>query len=166
MKDSESVAPPESPYAMQLREGFARLRFTRALEREFRHEFAIHHQPRLRAGFGVAVVLYVLFTLVRLKAETGPLQEWGLVLRSIIIGSMLLTLLASYVGRLRVVLPAFAVLSYATLAIGVTAIEVLSKRHGVEMRYEGLILASFHLYVFSGLLFRPALVAGSCIVLT
>lgn len=166
MSGPESVSLPESPYALQLREGFRNLRFTRALEREFRDEFAIHHQPRLRAGFGVAVILYVIFMLVRLKAETGPLQEWGLILRAIVIGSMLLTLLASYIGRLRVVLPVFAVLSYATFAVGVTAIEVLSKRHGVEMRYEGLILVSFHLYVFSGLLFRPALVAGACIVLT
>jgi diguanylate cyclase (GGDEF)-like protein len=164
--DTDAVTPPESPYAIQLREGFRTLRFSRALEREFRDEFAIHHQPRLRAGFGVACLLYVVFMLVRLKVETGPLQEWGLILRGIVIGSMALTLLASYVERLRRVLPVFAVLSYATFAIGVTAIEVLSRRYRVEMHYEGLILVSFHLYVFSGLLFRPALVAGGCIVLT
>jgi diguanylate cyclase (GGDEF)-like protein len=166
MNDADTVAAPESPYALQLREGFRKLRFSRALEREFRDEFAIHHQPRLRAGFGVAIVLYVVFLLVRLQAETGPLQEWGFVLRAIVIGSMLLTLCASYVERLRGVLPVFAVLSYATFAIGVTALEVLSRRYGVEMHYEGLILVSFHLYVFSGLLFRPALIAGGCIMLT
>jgi diguanylate cyclase (GGDEF)-like protein len=166
MNGPESASLPESPYALQLREGFANLRFARALEREFRDEFAIHHQSRLRAGFGVAIALYVLFALVRLKTETGPLQEWGVILRSIIIGSMVLTVLASYLERLRFVLPVFAVLSYATFAVGVTAIEVLSRRHGVDMRYEGLILVSFHLYVFSGLLFRPALIAGACIVLT
>jgi hypothetical protein len=166
MNDADTVAAPESPYALQLREGFRKLRFSRALEREFRDEFAIHHQPRLRAGFGVAIVLYVVFLLVRLQAETGPLQEWGFVLRAIVIGSMLLTLCASYVERLRGVLPVFAVLSYATFAIGVTALEVLSRRYGVQMHYEGLILVSFHLYVFSGLLFRPALIAGGCIMLT
>jgi len=162
----ESISLPESPYAIQLREGFRDLRFVRALEREFRDEFAVNHRTRLRAGFTVACVLYILFMLVRLKAEVPPVQEWGLILRAIVIGSMLLTLLASYVERLRGVLPVFAVLSYATFAIGVTAIEVLSRRYKVEMRYEGLILVSFHLYVFSGLLFRPALLAGGCIVLT
>jgi diguanylate cyclase (GGDEF)-like protein len=166
VNDAASVSLPESPYAIQLREGFSNLRFSRALEREFRDEFAIHHQPRLRAGFGVASLLYIVFLLVRLKVETGPLQDWGLILRAIVIGSMLLTLLASYVERLRVVLPVFAVLSYATFAIGVTAIEVLAWRYKVEMHYEGLILVSFHLYVFSGLLFRPALIAGGCIILT
>jgi diguanylate cyclase (GGDEF)-like protein len=163
---SETASLPESPYAVQLREGFRNLRFSRVLEREFRDEFAINHQARLRAGFGVAAALYIVFMLVRFKAETGPLQEWGLILRGIIIGSLLLTIAASYVARLRAVLPVFAVLTYATFAITVTAIEVLSKRYGVDMRYEGLILVSFHLYVFSGLLFRPALLAGACIFVT
>jgi diguanylate cyclase (GGDEF)-like protein len=166
MNEADSVSAPESPYAVQLREGFRNLRFARALEREFRDEFAIHHQPRLRAGFSVAILLYIVFLLVRLRAETGELQEWGLILRGIVIGSMMLTLLASYVERLRAVLPVFAVLSYATFAIGVTALEVVSRRYNVEMHYEGLILVSFHLYVFSGLLFRPALLAGGCIFLT
>jgi diguanylate cyclase (GGDEF)-like protein len=163
---SEGASLPESPYAVQLREGFRNLRFSRVLEREFRDEFALNHQARLRAGFGVAAVLYIVFMLVRIKAETGPLQEWGLILRGIIIASLLLTIAASYVARLRAILPVFAVLTYATFAITVTAIEVLSKRYGVDMRYEGLILVSFHLYVFSGLLFRPALLAGACIFVT
>ena len=166
MSDAAGASSPESPYAIQLREGFRKLRFTRVLEAEFRDEFAVNHQPRLRAGFGVAALLYIVFLLVQLKAETGPLREWGLILRSIVIGSMLLTLLASFIERLRGVLPVFAVLSYATFAIAVTAIEVLARRYDVQMRYEGLILVSFHLYVFSGLLFRPALVAGGAIVLT
>jgi diguanylate cyclase (GGDEF)-like protein len=157
---------PESPYAIQLREGFDNLRFSRALEQGFRDEFAIHHQARLRAGFGVAAALYLVFMAVRFKAEAGPMQEWGLILRAITIGSLLLTIAASYVTRLRGLLPVFAVLTYATFAVAVTAIEVLSRRHGVDMHYEGLILVSFHLYVFSGLLLRPALVAGACIFAT
>jgi diguanylate cyclase (GGDEF)-like protein len=159
------VALPESPYAIQLREGFRDLRFVRALEREFRDEFAIHHQPRLRAGFAVVLFVYLAFALVRLKVETGPMQEWGVILRSIVIGSIALTLVSSYFERLRFALPLFAVLSYATFAITATAIEVLLYRAQVHQHYEGLILVSFHLYVFSGLLFRPALVAGGAIFL-
>lgn len=166
MNDGENTTLPESPYAIQLREGFKGLRFTRVLEREFRDEFAINHAARLRIGFGVAAALYIIFMLVRLRAETGPLHDWGFILRAIIIGSLLLTIAASYVTRLRAILPVFAVLTYATFAVAVTAIEVLSKRYAAEMRYEGLILVSFHLYVFSGLLFRPALLAGASVFLT
>jgi diguanylate cyclase (GGDEF)-like protein len=159
----EGISLPESPYAVQLREGFDNLRFARALEREFREEFAIHHLPRLRAGFGVAAALYVVFMLTRLAAESGPMHGWGLGLRAVAIGAMLLTLAASYLHRLRALLPLFAVASYAIFAVAVTAIEVLSARYGVDRHYEGLILVSFHLYVFSGLLLRPALVAGAFI---
>jgi len=161
----ESISLPESPYASQLREGFPSLRFARALEREFREEFAIHHLPRLRAGFGVAAFLYIVFLLVRLKAETGPVQDWGVMLRSVAVGSMLLTLGASYLERLRALLPVITVTSYAAFALALTAIEVLSHRYHVDRHYEGLILVSFHLYVFSGLLLRPALLAGGFIFL-
>jgi diguanylate cyclase (GGDEF)-like protein len=159
------TALPESPYAIQLREGFGNLRFARALEREFREEFAIHHQPRLRAGFGMILVIYILFALVRLKLESGSFEQWAITLRAITIGSVALTLAASYFERMRGVLPLFAVLSYATFAIAATAIEVLLYRAQAHQHYEGLILVSFHLYVFSGLLFRPALVAGGLIFL-
>ncbi|MGH8443230.1 MAG: diguanylate cyclase [Nevskiaceae bacterium] len=162
-QSGESIRLPESPYAIQLREGFRDLRFARALEREFRDEFAIHHLPRLRAGFGFVIGLYILFLLVRLKVETGSMQEWGVILRLIVISSMSITLVSSYFARLRNVLPLFAVLSYAAFAITATAIEAMLYKLHLHQHYEGLILVSFHLYVFSGLLFRPALVAGASI---
>jgi diguanylate cyclase (GGDEF)-like protein len=157
---------PESPYALQLREGFRNLKFGRALEREFREEFAIHHLPRMRVGFAVIVVVYLLFALVRLKVETGVMEQSGLILRAIVIGAMALTLAASYVERLRFVLPAFVVVSYAAFAIAATAIEAMLFKLKLHQHYEGLILLSFHLYVFGGLLFRPALGAGAMIFLT
>lgn len=160
MNDEANISLPESPYAIQLREGFGSLRFVRALEREFRDEFVLHHQRRLRAGFAIVIVVYTAFALVRLKVETGTMEEWGAIFRSIVIGSMALTLTASYFERLRVVLPVFAVLSYATFAIVATAIEVMLYRLQLHTHYEGLILVSFHLYVFSGLMFRPALAGG------
>jgi len=160
------IALPESPYAIQLREGFRNLRFARAIEREFREEFSIRHLPRLRAGFGMILVIYILFALVRLRLESGSFEHWAITLRALTIGWVALTLAASYFERIRVVLPLFAVLSYVTFAIAATAIEVLLYRAKVHQHYEGLILVSFHLYVFSGLLFRPALVAGGLIFLT
>jgi len=165
VSDATTISLPESPYAIQLREGFNDLRFARALEREFRDEFHLHHQRRLRAGFAIVIFVYTAFALVRLKVETGSMQEWGAIFRSIVIGSLAVTLAASYLERLRVVLPVFALLSYVTFAIAATAIEVMLYRLKVHTHYEGLILVSFHLYVFSGLLFRPALAAGAGIFL-
>ena len=156
----------DSPYATQLQQGFRGLRFTRALEREFQVEYGERHLGRMRMGFAVATALYLVFLLIRLPAETGPVGEWGLLLRSGAIGAMLVTLAVSFWQRLRGALPYCVIASYAILAIGVTAIEVLAQRYRIDRHYEALFLVSFHVYVFSGLLLRPALIAGACIVLS
>lgn len=163
MTHEPGISIPESPYATQLQQGFRSLRFVRALEREFRAEFAAQHLTRMRTGFAVAMAVYGIFLLLRLRAETGPAAEWGLILRGLAIGAMGVTLLASYVRPLRPLLPAFVLASYGLFACGVTAIEVVAHRYGIDRHYEGLILVSFHVYVFSGLLLRPALLAGAFI---
>ena len=165
---SDRPAVPESTYATQLREGFPRLRFVRDLEAEFREEFAERHLSRLRAGTAVAAVLYLVFLLVRLKIEAGTFAQWGLVLRPMALGFLLLTLAASYLENQKLrrkVLTPLVVLSYLSFALAVTGIEVLEKRHGFHRHYESLILIFFHLYVFSGLLLRPALIVGGFMLL-
>ena len=160
------TAIPDSPYATQLQQGFANLRFVRALEREFQHEFREQHLTRMRTGFAVAATLYVLFLLLRLRVETGTVEDWSLVLRGSIIGSMLVTLAATYVRPLQPLLHLVIVATYGIVAVGITGIEIVANKHGIDRHYEGLILVSFHVYVFGGLLLRPALVAGGLIFLT
>lgn len=162
---SEGLNLPESPYAAQLAQGFRSLRFARALEREFEAEYTAQHLTRLRVGLAVAIALYGLFVLLRLRAETGPAGELILQLRTGAIGGLLLTLALSYVPPLRGLLPLVTLASYVGFGAAITGVEVVAHRHGIDRHYEGLILLSFHLYMFSGLLFRPALAAGGCILL-
>ena len=166
MSEQPGSSISDSPYAAQLQQGFRALRFTRALERDFQVEYGERHLGRMRMGFAVATALYLVFLLVRLRAETGPMGEWGLLLRGVAIGAMLVTLAVSFWQRLRWVLPYCVIASYAILAIGMTAIEVLAQRYRIDRHYETLFLVSFHVYVFSGLLLRPALIAGGCIILS
>lgn len=165
MSAQDSVSVPQSPYAEQLQQGFRGLRFARALEREFEVEFGAQHLTRLRLGFAVAIALYGLFMLARLRVETGPAGEWILQLRGAAISGLLVTLAASYPRALRSLLPLLTLTSYGVFGAAVTAIEVIAHRHGIDRHYEGLILLSFHLYMFSGLLLRPALAAGGFILL-
>jgi diguanylate cyclase (GGDEF)-like protein len=153
----------DSPYAAQLQAGFRTLRFAPALEREFEAEFAERHLMRLRVGFGIAIALYLLFTLLRLRAESGAAEEWGLALRVAAIGAMGFTLVATAFRRLRPALPWLVVATYAVFAAGVTGTEIVARRYDLPRHYEVLFLLSFHVYVFSGLLMRPALVAGTLV---
>jgi diguanylate cyclase (GGDEF)-like protein len=165
VSEVEDVTTQTTAYYAELQRGYRSLRFARPIEHQFRQEFALQHLLRMRLGFGAALLLYGVYTLLRLSAETGASGDWGLKLRLLTMGTMLLTLCASYIGRLRPALPAMTVASYATFAIGLTSIEVLARRYGIERHYEGLMLLSFHVYIFSGLLFRPALFAGGFIFL-
>jgi diguanylate cyclase (GGDEF)-like protein len=159
-----AASDAESPYVVQLQRGFRSLRFMPALEREFEAEFRERHLGRLRLGFGVAIALYVVFTLLRMRAETGVAEEWGLALRVAAIGGMVFTLVTTYFRPLRPALLWLVLATYAVFAGAVTGTEVVAQRYQLSRHYEVLFLLSFHVYVFSGLLLRPALMAGGMIL--
>lgn len=166
MNEQDGVARHESPYAAEMRRGSARLRFSRGVESQFQSEYAAHHRTRLRVGFLVAAAVYAVYILLRLGAEPAPVGDWLLLLRVAALGGLLYTVMASYLPALHAVVPSFTVASYALFGGALTAVEVLAQRHGIGRHYEGLILLSFHLYMFSGLLLRPALAAGAIILLS
>lgn len=163
MHNTEGVVILDSPYAAQLEQGFRSLRFTtRELEQAFRAEYAELNLPRMRTGFFLACGLYIFFLLVRLLTESGPAAALGFMLRSAIIGMMLLTLVISYTPARRGLLPlTFA--SYVVFGCGVTAIELVGHHYGLDRHYEGLIFVTIHAYVFSGMVFRQAFTAALCI---
>jgi diguanylate cyclase (GGDEF)-like protein len=161
---AQAASDAESPYVSQLQRGFRTLQFMPALEREFEAEFRERHLGRLRLGFGVAIALYVVFTLLRMRAETGVAEEWGLALRVAAIGGMAFTLVTTYFRPLRPALLWLVLATYAVFAAAVTGTEVIAQRYHLSRHYEVLFLLSFHVYVFSGLLLRPALAAGGLIL--
>lgn len=77
---------------------------------------------------------------------------------------MLLAVAASY--RLqRPALTGVVVATYLVFGAGVTAIECVAHHFQIDRRYEGLIFICIHCFVFSGLLFRTALLTTSTIFL-
>ena len=155
-----SEGASERPYQDQLAAGYRGMRFARPLESEFHDEFTERHLWRTRAAFAVAIVLFGLFLLIRLRADFGPGGALSLKLRVMFIGAMALVVVATFVRPARFLLPWLTLLAYACFAAGVTGLEIAGRRYGLEHHYEGMILGSFHLYLFSGLLFRKALAGG------
>lgn len=151
-------------YAAQLGQGVGSLRFAPSIEAEFRDDYFERSVSRLRTGFGLAIGLYMLFLTIRLLTESGPAANWGLALRAVIIGSMVLAIIASYFLSRAKLMPV-VVLTYLVFGAGVTAIECVAQHFGIDRRYEGLIFICIHCFVFSGLLFRVALLTSTCIFL-
>lgn len=177
MQDTATAtrAEQEQPQTLELQDrgqveslqrDYSRLRFEPQLEREFAREYATKNLPRMRIGFAVAIGLYATFLTLRLFAESGDAAFWGATLRAGIILSLLTTLLASYVQRLRPYLTPMIIVTYLLYGSGISAIEVVSEHYGIDRHYEGLLLISVHCYVFSGLRFRLACFSGLLIFLT
>ena len=166
MHNTEGVIILDSPYAAQLERGFRWLRFdVPSLEQEYRTECSESHLPRMRAGFILAAGLYLIFLLVRAFTETGPAATLGLLLRSMIISTMLLTVVASYYSPWRRFMTPLVMGTYLVFGGGITAIEVVGHYFQIDRHYEGLIFLTIHAYVFSGLVFRQAFAAGLLIFL-
>ncbi len=155
-----SEGASERPYQDQLAAGFRGMRFAQPLESEFHEEFTLRHLWRTRIGLAAVIALYGGFTLLRLSADFGVGGALSLKLRLLFIGAMALVVAATFVKPARFVLPWLTLLAYAAFAAGITGLEIAGRRYGLEHHYEGMILGSFHLYLFSGLLFRKALTGG------
>lgn len=142
-----------------------RLAFAPESEQQFRADYALANLNRLRIGLLVAIGLYVLFLLLRLNQESGAAALAGAAIRLGIIASLGLTWFLSY--RLAPVrLTPVVMACYLAFGLGVTAIEVTSNYFGIDRHYEGLLLISFHCFVFSGLLFHQACWIAGAILMT
>lgn len=157
------MSDTDNAYTVQLAEGFRKLRFNPGLEMEFREAYVQQHLLRTRLGLAAVVALYLLFMAVKWRLDAGAAQHWGLLLRATIIGSTLLVLAVTYVERLRFLLPPLTVANYVVFSACIAGIQVVARRYGLEHQYEALILMSFHLFMFSGLIWRAALASGGLV---
>ncbi len=164
MHSVEGVVVSDSPHAQQLQRGVRSLRFEAALEADFRAEYAEQNLRRQRTGFLVASGLYLLFLLVRVVTESGTAADLSFWLRAAMISALMLTVVVSYTtwNRYQHII---VFCTYVLFAVGITSIEVVAEHFGVDRHYEGLIFITVHAYVFSGLVFRQAFSAASCIFL-
>lgn len=164
-EDEGAVQVERLLYVAQLGQGVGSLRFAPSIEAEFRDDYFDRSLSRLRVGFGLAIGLYLLFLTIRLLTESGPAANWGVALRLLIIGTMVLAVFASYrLSRTR--LTPVVVATYLVFGGGVTAIECVAEHFGIDRRYEGLVFICMHCFVFSGLVFRTALLTTVTIFLT
>ncbi|MGV8853662.1 MAG: diguanylate cyclase [Devosia sp.] len=158
-------AAPEQPFARQLSQGFANLRFERALEVEYRTAFAREQrQPALIFG-GVAMGLwagFVGFDLVRLdvfnKGVSG-LDLWVLICAR---WAALLVIAALYAGTLRVraSLEHGAFVIYAVMASVAAMNAMIYKAHGLPAAESALVVVVMAPFLPIGLTFYRALAAS------
>ncbi len=143
----------DSPYATQLVEGFRRLRFVPTLEHEFREAYAETNLGRVRLSLILALALLAGVTGVDWWTLPEPLRPWSVAVRiGAVCPFVLLALVASFRSAQRDRLVGYVVLAAIVAGFGTIALELVATAHGIPFLFSGLILVTFCIYFFFGLL--------------
>jgi diguanylate cyclase (GGDEF)-like protein len=161
--DTEALG---SPFADQLKRGFARLRFGGLLEKEFREFYVLQNLPRARLSGLIALILVLAVTCIDLVLGAAT----GAELNSLRLG-VLLPLVA--VVGIAISLPAAQRYYTEVAAVGVTLIGFvvtyiahLASLQGASYVLAGLVLTILYACLFLGLLFDIAIGIAALLVLT
>lgn len=144
------------------RRGLLRLRFADPdLERRFQLHHLSEFLPRLKRCLQVAILLIVAFAGVDALSLPPPLRAavLGLYL-GVIVPVLLLTWGALYLRRARPWLQVIVGVCAVVIGLAIVAIIGTARRHGFDMPYEGVIMATFFFYFLTGLRFTAATTSG------
>lgn len=150
-------APPEAP-----RTGLLQLRFADPdLERRFHQHWLAEFLPRLKRCLQAAILVVLAFACVDAlslpPALVGPVLALHL---GAIIPALLLAWGALYLPRVRPWLQGIVGVCAFAIGLAIVGIIFLARRHGFDMPYEGVIMATFFFYFLTGLRFTAAAASG------
>jgi diguanylate cyclase (GGDEF)-like protein len=152
-----SLSPPESPYAQQLRRGFARLKFAAPLEGEFREVHLAETRPQVRRNLWLAIIFVVAFSLLThlvLDAQVNRLLDLiRVALFTPILGVGLVVVYSRLYQKLY---PLVSQIGAPVFGIGVTVLAVIAASHGVSL-IATVVLVSIYIFFMLGMTFYSAL---------
>jgi diguanylate cyclase (GGDEF)-like protein len=153
-----------SPYAQQLRRGYANLRFQDPLEKDFREFYVAQNLPRARLSGLIALVLVLALTCIALVFGTPATSQLN-VLRLGVLCPMLLLLAAA------ISLPIARRYYTEIVSVGVTLtgfvvtyIAHLAALGGASYVLAGLVLVVLFGCLFLGLLFNVSICVAALLI--
>lgn len=152
-----------SPYADQLNQGFARLRFNALLEKEFRDFYLAQNLPRGRLAVSIALVPLCTLALIELFGDelACGLASWRF---SVLFPLLVATAAAMYLPiaeRYQTVIGGVSILAGGLLVTYFSHVELLA---GGPNLIGGQMLAVLFACLFLGLLFDVAMAIGSVLL--
>jgi diguanylate cyclase (GGDEF)-like protein len=153
-------APPESPYALQLRRGFPRLKFEASLEAEFRRVYRAESLPQIRRNLWLAVFFVVglsAVTHVVLNAETNQLLD---LIRLVTLAPILLfAIVLVHSDLYHRLYPLASLIAAPAFGAGIVAVAVIAAMHGLNL-IATVVLTTIYIYFMLGMLFYAAFAAA------
>lgn len=155
-----------NPYAEQLLAGFRRLRFSRALEKEYRQAQQRESLRLVRITLLVGGFLWLLFAVLD-HALIGTVDRWWMTLVRVAVMGVLLASGAALLLRRRMeLLEPLTQLCIGAMGVGAGLVVAIAHRVDQYFPYEGLMLISMAAFFLTGLRLRQALGVTAVVVLT
>ncbi|MFG0417637.1 diguanylate cyclase domain-containing protein [Pseudomonas sp. zjy_8] len=154
-----------SPYADQLSLGFRGLRFSRALEREYRAHLLDDSFELKRFALSVAMVIWLALAVLDLLVVPASHLAWVLGVRFVVLVILLVCAALILQRRHTHLLLPLSMACILTLGVGAALIVGIVHQVDPGYPYEGLLLVSMAAYFLVGLRLSEAL-ACSLVVLT
>ncbi|TRO20886.1 GGDEF domain-containing protein [Ectopseudomonas mendocina] len=154
-----------SPYAEQLSLGFRRLRFSRALEHEYRAHMLEDGFELKRIALCVATVIWLALTVLDMLVVPASHLGWVIAVRLVALVTLLVC--ATLILRRRhshLLLP-LSMICILVLGVGATVIVGIAHRADPGYPYEGLLLVSMAAYFLVGLRLSEALACSLVVLL-
>jgi diguanylate cyclase (GGDEF)-like protein len=157
----------QSPYAVQLKQGFPKLKFAAVIEKEFREFYVGQTLPRGRLSGLIALILVLAVACIDLLFSRGGEHEYVNALRLAVLVPLLgVIVVTSYLPSLRGYYMQVAAASVTLAGVVVTYICHLAAMDGASYFLAGVVLVVLYACLFLGLLFHVAVAIATFILVS
>jgi len=154
-----------SPYADQLSQGFRRLRFSQALEREYRASILEESFELKRIALSVAAVIWLALTVFDMAVVPDSHVSWVIAIRVLALAVLLVCAFFIVQRRYRHLWLPLSMTCILVLGVGAAMIVGVAHRADPNYPYEGLMLVSMAAYFLVGLRLSEAVVCSLVVLL-
>ncbi|WGL63946.1 diguanylate cyclase [Pseudomonas sp. CW003PS] len=154
-----------SPYADQLSQGFRRLRFSQALEREYRASILEESFELKRIALSVAAVIWLALTVFDMAVVPDSHVSWVIAIRVLALAVLLVCAFFIVQRRYRHLWLPLSMTCILVLGVGAAMIVGVAHRADPDYPYEGLMLVSMAAYFLVGLRLSEAVVCSLVVLL-
>ncbi|UFQ96179.1 sensor domain-containing diguanylate cyclase [Pseudomonas wenzhouensis] len=154
-----------SPYADQLSQGFRRLRFSQALEREYRASILEESFELKRIALSVAALIWLALTVFDMAVVPASHVSWVIAIRVLALAVLLVCAFFIVQRRYRHLWLPLSMTCILVLGVGAAMIVGVAHRADPDYPYEGLMLVSMAAYFLVGLRLSEAVVCSLVVLL-
>ena len=162
-----SSSSGSSPFAAQLKAGYANLKFRGFLERDFRDVLVDQSRVRGRLAALVLIGVAAVLTLIEWAVAGGIEFDSAMFIRLVfVVPALALIAYSTYSERFHELYPRIAILSVAILGIAVAFKAQTAALDGDYYMFAGVMLVIVYACLFPGLVFRASASIGSLLLVS